>query len=134
MSSEFSDIRMLNVDADRIDPDPRDPSSYLYPIRLSSPPDADWSRLFGELYRKRINSSMKLTTQITSDWLKLMVADKTSAQSQIDVIRTLIADVNSEYRQLQSSPISKRQQEDQQRVHDKEALLRRRGEATHLTY
>ena len=125
---------MLNVDADRIDPDPRDPSSYLYPIRLSNPPDADWSRVFGELYRKRVNSSMKLSTQIATDWLKLIIADKVSAQSQIDVIRTLIADVNMEYRQLQSSRVSKRQQKNRRRVDDLEALLRRRDEATHLTY
>ena len=134
MSSEFSDIRMLNVDAGRIERDPRDPSCYVYPIRLSSPPDTDWTRLFGEFYRKRVNSSLKLSTQITTVWLNLMVADKTSAQSQIDVIRTLITDVNIEYRQLQSSRLSKTQHEDQQRADDKEALRRRRDEAVYLNY
>lgn len=133
MTTASTEIRIIGIDKNKISRAPNS-SFYTYPFHLSGHPDKEWLTIFRQKLAEGTAEGAKMDTQVMGDVIYVKMSADENVQSQLDIQKQFVAQVNTEYAQAQQRKAQAQQALDDQKQAADDELRKLRDQADNLRF
>jgi hypothetical protein len=133
MSTVPTEIRIVSVDKNKITKAPNS-SLYSYPFRLSGYPDKEWLAIFKNKLGAGMSDGGTLDTQVMGDTIYVKMSAEENVQTQLDIQKQFVAEVNKEYNQAQQRKAEEQEIIDNKKQAADDELRRLRDQTDNLKF